>query len=104
MPTSRAASAPSVTGENGGLIATGAGPNLEKDITVIMRVGRNECFLQFQLNRSVIFVQGCEFFLSHLANLCVTVFGHFFSRVDVARHGLEASEQSNNRFQSGIFF
>ena len=92
-----------VTGKNSRFVATGAGADLQVNIAVVVPVRRDQVFLQFELQRILLFAERCQFLLPHLTHFRVPVLGHLFGRGDVIGQGLVLPEQANHRIQAGVF-
>ena len=92
-----------ITGKYCRFVSAGAGPNFEIDVAVIMRIGRNQRLLQFQLQRFTILLQRGQFFFAHLAHFVITVAGHFRGGNDVISECFVLPKQANDWIQPRIF-
>ena len=67
-----------------------------------MRVGRNQRFLQFELQRLALFGEPGELFLAHLPDFVIGIPCHLLGRGNVIRQALEISEQADHGLEARV--
>ncbi len=91
-----------VAGEDGGFVAARAGADLEVDVALVVRVGRDQRLLQLQLERFVALLECSEFLFTHRTNIGVAVFDHLSGGGHVRVNRLVIGKQLYDRFDARI--
>ena len=92
-----------VAREDRGLVAAGPRPNLEINIAVVERVGRNQRFLQVEQQLLALLLERRELLLAHLPDFLVRIGRHFLGGYDVIENALVALERLHDRLDARVF-